>query len=100
MKLGDGGVHGVEMRGALGGREAGEGGFPDDAPLDEVHDEEGRADDVRVLAQAVDVGDGEAGRAKRAHHARLALDGVGAGQQRAGRLAAQHEGAARGVSRR
>ena len=93
MELGDGGVHRVEVRGAIGRGEAGEGGFPDDAALDEVHDEEGRADDVRVLAQPVDARDGEAGGSERAHHAGFALDRVRAGEQCAGRLAAQHEGA-------
>ena len=81
VELGDGRVHRVEVRRALGRRQPGEGGFPDDPAVDQVHDEEGRADDARILAQPVDVRDGEAGRPERAHHPRLALDRMRAGEQ-------------------
>ena len=100
MKLGDRRVHRVEVRGALVAGQAGEVRLPDDPPRHHVHDVEGRADDVLVLAQAVDTRHREALRAERGEHAIFALDGMGAGQHLAGRLAAQDEGARPGVSSR
>ena len=100
MELGDRRVHRVEVGGALIGDMAGKLRFPDDPAVDQVHDEEGRADDRFVLAQAMDARHRKSSRAERAHHPCFALDRMGAGQQLAGRLAAQDEGRPDGVSSR
>ena len=97
VQLGDGRVHRVEVGGALRRRQAGEGRFPDDPPLDQVHDEEGRADDARRPR----TGRGSAARGSPSGPSALITrasrsTACAPGKQRARRLAAQDEGAAVG----
>ena len=84
------GVQVVVDGGALGRRHAGQAGVAEDAAFQEVHHVERRADDAVVLAQRPHRRHRKADAAQRLHHAELAVDLVRAGQQRAGRLLAQH----------
>ena len=60
----------------------------DDAPVDEVHDVEGGAEDVRVLAEQQDAGDGDVGVLERLEHLVLPVHGVRALEEGARRLLA------------
>ena len=96
VERGDGGVHRVEVGGAVRrGVRPGKSASQKIRPSTRSMTKKGGADDALVLAQAVDARDREAGAPERAHHPRFAFDRVGAGEQLARRLAAQHEGAAR-----
>jgi hypothetical protein len=86
---GQGGDLGLVDRPALGRLVVGQGPVPQDPAFDIVHHVEDRADHVLVHAQRVGLGDGEAGLVQARDHLELAVDGVGAGQQLARRLAAQ-----------
>ena len=85
--------HAVELvvvRAAFGARHAGKRRVPQHAALDVLHEIERRPDHAVVLAERDHPRDGNVGRGERLHHAIFAIDGVRRGQQRAGRLAAQH----------
>lgn len=83
---------------ARGRVHAGDGRVLDDAPVEELHDVEGRADDAVVLAQAVRFGHGHVRLLQRVDDAVLALDLVRRlGHQLAGGLLAHHEPLPRAV---
>ncbi len=63
---------------------------PEDAPVEKFHDIKGAADHRIVLAQRMDARHRHVRPGERPHDAELAIDGMGARQQRPGRLAPQH----------
>ena len=81
--------------GALGRLEARQPRVAEDAAGQVVHHVEGRADHALVEAERAHVRDRKAGRPQRLHHPVLAVDLVGARQELAGRLLAQHAAAGR-----
>lgn len=88
VQPGEGGAQFVIDRRPFGGRQAWQGGVPEDAAFHVVHDIEAGADDRVVLAQRAHAGHGHV-TLQRLHGPVLAIDLVGAGQQHAGRLLAQ-----------
>ena len=69
------GMHGLSpQERPLLGAHPGHGKVLKDAPVEELHDVEGRADDALVLAEAVRLGHGDAGALQRMQHPELALD--------------------------
>ena len=88
MQGGDDAVHLVENGAFLRRRHARQGGIPEYAALDVIHDVEGRTDDLRVLAQRVAPGHRHVGVRQRGDDAVFALHRVRRGQQLARRLAA------------
>ena len=64
--------------------------IPEEAAVDEIHDEERRADDCCVVAVAVGARDRDVGVAERRHDAILAIDGMRRRQELPSRLLAQH----------
>jgi hypothetical protein len=95
VQPGDRRIHRIEMRRAIRLCQARKGRFPDDPPIDQIHEEKGRADNLLIVAHAIDVRHGKALFAKCTHHARLAVDGMCARQEPTRRLASQNESAAR-----
>ena len=90
-------VHRIEDLSPVFALELGQRRVPEDASLDMGHEEERRADDALVLAERQSARRGETPAFERAQDAKLALDHVGALEQPARRLAAQHVAAARGL---
>ena len=93
VEVGEGFGHGAVHGAAVGGGDA--FGFVggEDAALQAVHHVERGADDGGVGFVEQAIGDGDVGAAQRGHDAEFAVDGVGAGEEVAGGLLAQDEGA-------
>ena len=96
VQLGDGRVHRVEVRGALGrAYRPGKLASQTIRPSTRSMTKKGVPMTLSSSHRPWTCGTGKALAAKRAHHPRFALDRMGAGQQLARRLAAQDEGPAR-----
>ena len=71
--------------------------LPEDTAVEKLHHVKGAADDAVVVAQGVDARHRHRGRFERAQDTELAVDRVGARQERPGRLAPQHVKAGAGL---
>ena len=85
----DGRVHLIVDCAAIRVGKAGQFLVPKDAPCDKVHQVEGRADHRGVLAKVMNTGDRHRAVLQGPQDAELAINSMGAWQQRALRLAAQ-----------
>ena len=94
VQRGDRSVHRIERGRAIVAAQAGKPRFPEDPPFDHVHHKERRADDAVVVAKRMDPRRWKLLAAERVEHTIFAIDGMGAGQQLARRLAAKNIGAA------
>lgn len=92
------GADGVGPDGAaVVGEDVGDDGVFEDAPVEELHDVEGGADDRVIFAEAVGSGHGDVGGGEGGDDAVLALDLVGGfGDELSGRLLAEDVAVARG----
>ena len=96
VKLGHGGVHRIKIGRTLVARNVGQVSVPEDPHLDQVHDVEGRAHLVAILAASENMGKGEGRLLPRCQYLDLALDRMGALEKQARRLAPQDIGTGRG----